>query len=265
MALKDILIHMDSTPQCGSRLDMAVNLACRQESRLTGLYVTTHAPYSPQNSRDKTKSAAVESIFRKQTAEAGIEADWLEVDWEVVGVTVSEVVTLHSYYADLVVVGQSGPIVTDLPERLVLGSGRPVLIVPYAGRFAGVGEKVMVAWKPGRESTRAVNDALPILQAAREVMVVMIGGEGEDGANPGPAVSLDICAHLARHGVRVKSEQLKTATLPVADILLNRVMDEGIDLLVTGTYSHNPKGAPVPGPVARQLLRTMTVPVLMAH
>jgi nucleotide-binding universal stress UspA family protein len=63
----------------------------------------------------------------------------------------------------------------------------------------------------------------------------------------------------------VKAEQLKTASLPVADLLLNRVMDEGIDLLVTGAYSHNAKGDPVPGPVARQLLRTMTVPVLMAH
>ena len=66
--------------------------------------------------------------------------------------------------ADLIVAGQTDPHwdlspLLDFPERLALESGRPVLIVPYAGRFPRVGRRVVIAWKAGRESARAAFDA----------------------------------------------------------------------------------------------------------
>ncbi|WP_322114293.1 universal stress protein [Aquabacterium sp. A7-Y] len=48
-------------------------------------------------------------------------------------------------------------------------SGRPVLVLPYSGSFAGLGQKVLVAWNGSRESARALSDALPLLRRAREV------------------------------------------------------------------------------------------------
>jgi nucleotide-binding universal stress UspA family protein len=51
----------------------------------------------------------------------------------------------------------------------------------------------------------------------------------------------------------------------VGDTLLNRVCEEGFDLLVMGAYAHTPQGKIVLGSVARHLLEHMTVPVLMSH
>ena len=49
----------------------------------------------------------------------------------------------------------------------------PVLAVPYVGSFAGVEERILVAWNGGPESTRAVNEALPLLCGAKAVMVLL--------------------------------------------------------------------------------------------
>ena len=263
MALQDILIHIDSTPQCSKRLDVAVELAKCHGARLTGLYVLTHAAYASRNAAADTQTEAAEKQFHDRTATAGIAAKWRQVDWQVVGASIGEVICLHAYYTDLVVVGQTeaGKTATDsIPERVILGSGRPVLVVPYAGSFSGIGERILVAWKAGRAATRALNDALPLLRAAREVEVVTVFDPRDAATLPGT-----ICDHLSRHGVPVRHEILPSNPLPLADLLLNRVAEQGTDLLVTGAYGYSTKGTPELGSVARQLLESMTIPVLMSH
>ena len=42
MALKDILVHMDNSKTCTSRLETAVNLALVHDAHLTGVCVVTH-------------------------------------------------------------------------------------------------------------------------------------------------------------------------------------------------------------------------------
>jgi hypothetical protein len=68
----------------------------------------------------------------------------------------------------------------DIAERLVFESGRPILVFPdYSRREvpASLGN-VAVAWNNSRPSTRAVIDALPILQQAKQVRVFsVIDGE----------------------------------------------------------------------------------------
>ncbi len=266
MALQDILIHMDNTPQCTTRLDVAIDLAKRHGARLTGLYVLTSTAYASRNIAANTQTEAAEAQFRDRTVTAAIPADWQRVDWRVVGVTVGEIITRYAYYSDLVVVGQNPAGTTDrmatdgIPERVILGSGRPVMIVPYAGSFSGRGQRIMVAWKAGRESTRALNDALPLLQAAREVTLVTVSEAGGEASR-----SDAICDHLRRHGVPVRTESVPASAMPIADTFLNHAAEQGIDLLVTGAYGYNSKGAPELGRVAAQLLRDMTIPVLMSH
>ena len=70
-------------------------------------------------------------------------------------------------YADLAVVGQPSrdepnvAFASELANAVIMGSGRPVLFVPYTGQFKTVGARIMIAWKDSRESARAVADALP--------------------------------------------------------------------------------------------------------
>lgn len=175
----------------------------------------------------------------------------------------------HGRAADLIVASQSDPDwemsgLFDAPERLALESGRPVLIVPYAGRFGEIGKRVMVAWSGKREGARAVFDALPLLKSADKVaLLCVVGGDadGESGQLPGA----EIAASLARHGVKVTVRKTMADEIGVADEILARLADEGSDLLVMGAYGHSRLREMVFGGVTRHILRHMTVPTLMSH
>ena len=266
MILKDILVHLDDSRHAPARLKLALALAQSHGARLTALIVITHPYYQPGDADAESTTARMQAEFNELIAQTSVSAELITVDCKVIGTGVSEVVNRHAYYADLVVVGQteqgSGDRHTpdDLPERLVLASGRPVLVIPYTASYQEVGHRVLVAWRPGREATRAINDSLPLLALAAEVNVLAINPTEPDDSDGGK-----LCAHLARHGIAAKAEQTAADDISVADVLLNRAFIEGSDLLVMGAYAQTRLGALTLGEVARHILKHMTLPVLMSH
>ena len=119
----------------------------------------------------------------------------------------------------------------------------------------------LFAWNGTREAKRALADSLPLLRQAGKVIVIGINtGDGEHIAGA------DACAHLARHGVNAEPRHILTspadsdsASLPSA------VRDSGAGLLVMGAYGHHRMRELLLGGMTRDLLRRMTVPVLMSH
>ena len=272
MALKNILLHIDNTPSCPNRIDLAISLARTHGAHLKGLYILSHSYYAPRQDIGATEAARkAEELFCEKTAQAGISAEWLFADWSVVGVSVTEILTMYSYYADLVIIGQpnhnapdqSTPL--DLPERLGLGAGRPLLVVPYAGNYSTIGSRVMIAWKSGREAVRSANDALPILEKAAHVSVVSISPAGSLDNNDTDN-ALKICSHLGRHEVKATHEHIYASSgMSIGDVLLNHACEQKMDMLVMGAYAQSRRGVFMLSPVARHLLNFLTVPVLISH
>jgi len=269
MDYKDILVHIDSSPQCPTRLKVALQLARQHDAHLTGIHVITHAHYTSTDTGSQGRLAAAEAMFRELSARSGASTQWLAVDWPVTGVGVAEIINLYAHKKDLVIVGQGEPgsaesdSPLDLAERVVKGAGRPVLVIPYAGSFKTIGERVILAWKDGRASARALGDAMPFLKLAQQVCVLTI----ETPLDP-PHLELpddDIATHLGRHRINLIQEHLATGAIPVADILMTYAWENGCDLIVMGAYTHVPGGALGVGPVAKHLFQQMTVPVLMSH
>jgi nucleotide-binding universal stress UspA family protein len=123
---------------------------------------------------------------------------------------------------------------------------------------------VLVGWNAGREATRAVHDALPLLVKASSVTITAVNprvGLGAHGQEPGA----DIARHLARHGVTVEVEHTAAPEIGAADILLNRASELSADLLVVGAYGHSRLREFLLGGVTRSLLHQMTLPVLLSH
>jgi nucleotide-binding universal stress UspA family protein len=281
---KDLLVVVDNSKNCVTRLDVAVNVASRFGTHLVGLfikeppnfpvwaqsegqaYVRPPSDYVEMH-RQAWREAALgaQQLFRSRTDVAGITTEWREREGDV-----AEIAILHARYADMVIVGQVAPELhavqagREVPERLLLGVGRPILVVPYAGAFKTVGERVVVAWNASREATRAVNDALPILQQASQATVLAINprrGVSGDGDVPGA----DLALHLSRHGVNAEASSLATADVAVAPMLLSRVADLQADLLVMGGYGHSRVREIILGGVTREILRSMTVPTVLSH
>lgn len=278
MAVQDLLVHVDRGPHVQTRLDLAITLARAHDAHLIGLYAVAR-PHIPHYiwaqlgdemlksvvAQDEEAVRQAEADFQERVRRAGIRGEWRSSEDNPLAA-----LSLHARYADLAVVGQRDPSGEDasedpaIPDQLILSLGRPVLVVPYAGIPATVGEHVLVAWDASRLAARAVNDALPLLVRAKTVSVLAVNPRGgADGHGQIP--SADICLHLARHGVKVEAEHLYADDLDVGDILLDRASDTGADLIVSGAYGHARWRELVLGGVTRHLLRHMTVPVFLSH
>ncbi len=199
--------------------------------------------------------------FEADAARAGVAAEWRALEGDVAA-TLNE----QGRYADLVVVGQSNPEDEDdmsagVADRLVLELGRPVLIIPYIGTHDTVGKRVLVAWNAKREAVRAINDALPILERAERVDVMVINPSGEEGDLP----AADISLHLARHGVKAEAQSIAADDIDAGNLLLSRAADADADLIVMGAYGHSRFRETVLGGVTRHMMKHMTVPILMSH
>ncbi|MDA0240175.1 MAG: universal stress protein [Proteobacteria bacterium] len=276
MPYKEILVHIDNTSHNEARLKFAIDLAEKSEAHLVGLYVipelvlpvTDMGMVPPdfvemQDSQLKADAAKAEEAFIKTT-----KAGDLSVEWRAEQGLGVDILGKHARYCDLLILGQQDPDdpgeLGDLADRLILSVGRPVLVVPYAADKYEIGKRVMVAWDSSAHASRAVHDALPLLEGADNVDVLAINPKGGNDGH-GQIACADICLHLARHGVKAEAHSIVSDDIGVADMLLSRASDEGVDLFVMGAYGHSRMRELVLGGVTRHMLNHMTMPVLMAH
>jgi len=269
MNLKDILVHIDNRPTCDSRLKVAVGLAAQQQSQLTGIYVIPHPHFVAHKHNGQKLADEAEQRFKQAADAAGLSSSWICINSLKSELNVPNALNLHAHYHDLLVVSQTDvespdrTIPDNLPEKAILGSGRPVLIVPYAGEFNHNYKRVLMAWRGGPESSRALHDAMPILRQAKQIKVISVQGrEGDDDYQSHEA---DICQHMARYQLPLLCEKRLSGELSVGDMLLNLCADFGADLLVMGATSQSRRGYQTLGETGRHLLKYMTAPVLMSH
>ncbi|MEO0036247.1 MAG: hypothetical protein RLZZ501_2270 [Pseudomonadota bacterium] len=271
--MKDILVHIDDSPRATVRLEIAIELTKRLDGRLTGLFarIESHRPSAVTHQASPALAAARangESLFRARTAAAGIAARWWQLSHGEPGHVLSETM-FCARFADLVVMGQPEPgrrvVPARLVEHVILQCGRPVLVIPHAGDFATVGERIAIAWNAGRGAVRALNDAKPLLRHARSVTVLSLRTPPHgDAALPFEVPQVDILDHLAINGIAAESERLAGEDIGKMDMLLSRACDLGADLVVMGT--HGSEGLSLQrGRGTRFVLEQMTVPVLMSN
>jgi len=277
MAIKDILVHLDNKDPSKARLQAAINLAKANDATLTGIYVKMK-PYLPSYAEVQISPEILKQEEDKidQEADKASEAfakatdgNGLKTNWRIAEGTAPEVIAEQARYFDLAVVGQCDPeeniFVGDreMPDRMILTSGRPAMVIPYAGEFEAIGKHVLIAWDASPMAARAVHDAMPFLEAAEKVTVMVINPldvETDTGELPGA----DIAAHLAHHGVNAEADHVVSDMDP-GDILLSRAADLGADLIVMGAYGHSRWAELVLGGVTNHMLNHMTIPVLMSH
>lgn len=279
MSYKTILVHVDQSKHAPSRIRIAADIAVKENAHLIGAAMTGLSRYLYEENAINMNRAVlanhVESLnqraeealvqFDKIAAQAGVQS----VERRLVKDDDHGGLTLQARYSDLVVLGQtdadepSARMTSDLPEYVVLNSGRPVLIVPYAGNFKGIGEQVLVAWDGRMEAIRAVANAIPVLRRAKRVVIALFNpstGADEHGEQPGA----DVALYLARHGVNVEVMP-QTTPIDVGNALLSLAADLNSELIVMGGYGHTRFREVLLGGVTRTVLASMTVPVMMSH
>jgi len=279
MSYKTILVHVDQSPHAADRIRIAANIAIAENAHLIGAAMTGISRFIYQDSAfgisgsivsthiDTLNDAAAQALAAFESIVKGLGVlsyESRQVDDEPEGGLV-----LQARYSDLVVVSQTDPddsnsrLFSDLPEYVMLNCTRPVLVIPYAGRYPNPGSNILAAWDGSMEATRAITNAIPLLRRAKKVTLAVFNSSARYDAH-GEQPGADIALYLARHGIEVEVLQ-QTTHLDIGNSLLSLAADLSSDMLVMGGYGHTRFREVLLGGVTMTLLKTMTVPVLMSH
>ncbi|NEX63081.1 universal stress protein [Noviherbaspirillum galbum] len=283
MTYKTVLVHVDNSPAAEMRIRLAATIAAQQHAHLAGCAATGITRMSDDAGAigylDATASQYLSQagVALRARAEQALEsfdrivrnADVRSHEATLFNDDAASAISLRARYSDLAVISQfdpennAGALQPDFPEYVVLNSGRPTLIVPFAGRFETVGRRPLIAWDAGTAATRALGDALPLLKSAKVVDVAVFNPE-KSGSKHGAQAGDDIALYLARHDIQVEVRRVSTP-VDTGNALLSLAADLGSDMIVMGCYGHSRFREILLGGVTRTVLETMTVPVLMSH
>jgi nucleotide-binding universal stress UspA family protein len=274
--IKDIVVNLNVGAKASPASDFAISVAAAFNAHLTGITFL----YDPVVPVSSVGDVPAEVIVTQQDYQAAVRAarERFAAASESAGVTAEPLTLSASVVAvgdqfgkiarrfDLAVVDQAesgtNAVQVVIVEAALFDAGRPVICVPFIQKEPLKLDRVMVCWDGSRAAARAIGDAMPLLQRAGRIEVVVVTKErGKQDQIEGA----DMGAHLARHGLNVEVKRIPIGDIDVAPMLLSHAADAGIDFIVMGGYGHSRLREFVLGGVTRSILQSMTAPVLMSH
>lgn len=277
--IRDIMLPLTGTAGDANALAAAVTLATAHRAHLTVVHaVQLPLPAGPwglgvmggledlhEELRDRAEQEASE--VRERLAREDVSAEVRVV----AGFAERGQLTLpQARLSDLCVVPVSGQNADKGGDtraffsHLLFGSGRPVLAVPAHGPLSLPVHHAVIAWRPTREASRALHDAMPLLSEATSVDLVTVVEDAEGSEESGHSPGTDIATHLARHGLAVNVVN-RPMSGRVSTDLLRHAAESGAQLLVAGGYGHSRLREWLLGGTTRELLAQSGVPVLFSH
>jgi nucleotide-binding universal stress UspA family protein len=286
MSVRSILCHLDASPKSAARLRHAREVARVRGASVTALYAVTPtllalplAGYEGLGtalplfeSLDREQLERAREVFERESRIDGPPLAWADAGHSAPYVALQAAALCH----DLLLLGQDdasdtarGMVPADLVPSAVIHGGRPALVLPHTGGpFAVMPQRVLLAWKPTREAARAASAALPWLAEASQIdLVCAPGGHGDSGSAAFPGAP-EVERWLRTHGVAAPLRHHRLgdeAERSAGERLLSLAADVSAELLVMGCFGHSRAREWVLGGASRTVLRSMTLPVLMAH
>ena len=273
MAIKNILIHTDSSVASDHRIKVAIQLAQQHQAEISSVYVVPDyfipTYYEAQISAEIMEQSTKLALEKAQKAE-----DRHQQIAEKAGMSMNSIIDqgnliskvgYYARYTDLLVLGQSNSDDPDnlseaLADNVALEGGTPCLVVPYTEPDMAIGQRVLVAWNASRESARALRDSLPILQRAEKVNLLSIGSKSDDDEQ-----DISITNYLGQHGVEAEIHYDPAKTAHPGEAIVDYANAINVDLIVMGAYGHSRLRELVLGGSTRFLLHNMPVPIFISH
>lgn len=279
--IKDILLPLTSFPVPTERraIEAAVRLAETLKASVStiafemdiqspiGLYADplhVSSILAADSSRSATNARDLLEMFEAIAADVGVQHDRSLLRSK--PVDIPERLADEAHFHDITVVAlkdTDGP-GQDIAEQLIFESGRPVLLLPDSGEgdLSAILNNVAIAWDFSRPATRAVADAMPFLQRAKQVGVVTVT---DDKAVKEAATAASLARYLARHGVAATLEETKANGRAIGDVLHTYVDKHNVDLLVMGGYGHSRMREFILGGATKSVLMDPPTWTLISH
>ncbi len=282
MSYRTILTVFRRKEQAEALAKISSLLADQHDAHVIGLFVVPHAELYPaigfpvaadvadaQEEVQDKEAEAIKAIFQSYAKQHGASWEWRYIKSD--GAPVSRIVKTCAHTADLVVLSLPSPEASFLEpdmtfESLLIGSGRPLLLVPDAYESASVGQNVLIAGNGTKEAARAAFDALPAMLATEAGRASLIWLDPPTFHSPTRDLAgAELATTLARHGVNVSVSNASSVHDSVGADLLERCKRGNADLLVMGGFGHSRIREFVLGGATDHVLRHAHIPVLMSH
>ena len=275
--IKDIVVHLTGSEEDEVRLAHAEPIARMFGAHLTGLQVhgmpevfaiaDAAAAASVADELIKESQQRAEQVTGRLTArmdklESEHDLRRLDVYPGAVGSALAAAVRTADLFVGTRPYGDpTGQ--EHVEEQVLFQSGRGCLFVPPNRKPPREYASILVAWKESREAARAVSEALPFLQQARQVVVALVEDHGPSEQFRIEAGE-DIGRYLSRHGVSAEIRKIG-GWAHAGEALINEAALTGSDMIVMGGYGHSRLREFVLGGATRHVLEHANIPVLMGH
>ena len=278
---KTLILHVDAYEATDHRIAFALKLAKKLDAHVMGHVYALEQVMPPmmmgdipiqlikaQQEQAERHARAAETTFKEAS-----EAEGVSHESAIASGTLDAVAdhfAEQARVADLAIVGQynpdtNDPLKTPVIESVLFNSGRPMMIVPYIGAQHGDRFKqAIVGWDGGATGARAAFDALPLLAALKMSIQLVTVSRGTDSAERERSANAFI-ETAKRHGLEGAYQMIPGDNIDPANALLNDAAERDADLLVMGGYGHSRARELLFGGTTRELLSSMTLPVLMSH
>lgn len=282
MPLNDILLHISGYPEPTSpeAIDQAVRFTRAVGGKLTALAVKTRidAPNNPlanyliglndlareEEDRSLQGCQAALAAFTARATEGGVFGGALLGEADLYGT--GDHVARQARTRDLCLVPVAGTPdgQREIAEAVVFGAARPVLIFkPGVADLLNQGlSAVVLAWDGSRSAARAMADALPVLQAARQVRVLTVINEKPEAR---PGLGAEAVRHLETHGISAVVDEVEAGGRRIGVVLEDHVAACRSDLLVMGAYGRSRVREFILGGATEHMLRDPKMPILLSH
>lgn len=276
MAIKNILVAYNGTESSEAAVKAAVLMHKKYDCHVTGILV-----HAGQRERLSTHSWVPESVRETITSKVKeLEKEMQSQFLDLVNGTISDdkthwislfgnadaTVSAYARMYDLTIVGRydavHGQEHLELhPETIALKSGRPVLAVPRGHDPERIKETAVVAWDGRRAATRAVNDAMQLLETKQKVSVLSVW----DGNVVEALEGIDVKTALVRHGIDAERVKKPADGKKTGQVILDHCENLSAGLLVMGAYEHSPFRERIFGGTTQHILQNARLPVLISH
>ncbi|MGE5500797.1 MAG: universal stress protein [Ignavibacteriales bacterium] len=207
---------------------------------------------------ESLKEAAIEGA--KTARDACLAAGYPRTQFTTLQSPVWQGLAMESRLSDVVVFGQEpacgrGPL-SEAFQQIVADEQRPVIVAREGLNLHGI---MAVAWDGGKEATRAVRTALPMLQKASRVVVF-----GAPAASSREFDLRRIQEFLSARGVEADIEEVQ-GERDAGHLLLNEARELGAAVLVAGAFGHARLQEYVFGGTTRTLLNSDGPSLFLSH
>ncbi len=225
--------------------------------------VETDTANRAKRAQQMFEHAVADAGIRQVPAESEVPDDGPTASFRVLRGREAEVVATRGLLYDLIVVGrrhgEGEPPASPTLEAAIMETGRPVLVAPPQAP-EHIGRRPTVAWRASIPGVHALQAALPVLAAAQDVHVVTVDEGSHAGSAPG-----DVVRYLAFHGVRGAASTVAADGREAGQAILETASANNADLLVMGAYAHSRLRQLILGGVTATVLRSASLPLLLAH